>query len=241
MIDPISKKHIGPVKLHLGCQEKYLEGYINIDLPPEAHTVREARVDVEADVRELDCPAGSVDEIRSHHLLEHFSRQEALLLLARWHKWLKIGGLLHVETPDFEESAKKFIAGNIDDQFQLARHIFGSHEASWAYHKDFWSENKFRYVLSELGYGDFRFEKISNNLEAKAPFLRGKVPAVGEKLLKNLGPLGFNALPNIVCYAKKIKKGLDYRAQIRRILEKSLVGRETKMLDVWMEEVEGKV
>ena len=111
MIDPISKKHIGPVKLHLGCQEKYLEGYINIDLPPEAHTVREARVDVEADVRELDCPAGSVDEIRSHHLLEHFSRQEALLLLARWHKWLKIGGLLHVETPDFEESAKKFIAG----------------------------------------------------------------------------------------------------------------------------------
>ena len=95
--------------------------------------------------------------------------------------------------------------------------------------------------MSELGYGDFRFEKISNNLEAKAPFLRGKVPAVGEKLLKNLGPLGFNALPNIVCYAKKIKKGLDYRAQIRRILEKSLVGRETKMLDVWMEEVEGKV
>jgi predicted SAM-dependent methyltransferase len=71
-----------PIKLHLGCQEKYLEGYVNIDLPQSEHTVRKAKVDVYADVRTLSYPVGSVDEVRSHHLLEHFSRQEALLLLA---------------------------------------------------------------------------------------------------------------------------------------------------------------
>lgn len=230
-----------PIKLHLGCQEKYLKGYINIDLPESEHTVRKAKVDKYADVRELSYPAESVDEVRSHHLLEHFSRQEALLLLARWHKWLTMGGLLHVETPDFEESAKKFLKGNLDDQFQLARHIFGSHEAGWAYHKDFWSENKFRFVLRELGYGDFRFDKISNNVESKFPVLKGTFIAKQERLLKKLGPLGFNNLPNIVCYAKKVMKDIDYRAVIRRILEKSLVGRETKILDVWTKEVEGKI
>lgn len=226
-----------PIKLHLGCQEKYLEGYVNIDLPQEAHTVEKAKVDVEADVRILSYEMETVDEVRSEHLLEHFSRQEALLLLARWHKWLKIGGVLHVETPDFEESAKKFLNGSLDDQFMFARHIFGSHEAEWAYHKDFWSESKFCYVLRELGYGDFRFDKISNNVESKLPVLKGTFIAKQEIFLKKLGPLGFNNLPNIAAYAKKVVKDVDYRAVIRRILEKSLVGREKKILDVWMKEI----
>ena len=88
------------IKLHLGYQEKYLKGYINIDLPPEDHTVQEVRADKFADVRELEYEPESISEIRSHHLLEHFSRQEALMLLAEWHKWLIPGGLLVVETPD---------------------------------------------------------------------------------------------------------------------------------------------
>lgn len=229
------------LKLHLGCQEKYLEGYVNIDLPPDAHTVEKAKVDLEADVRTLSYERETVDEVRSEHLLEHFSRQEALVLLARWHKWLKMGGVMHAETPDFEESAKKFLKASIDEQFMFGRHIFGSHEADWAYHKDFWSESKYTYVLRELGYGDFRFDKISNNLESKIPALKGSFIAKQEGILNKLGPLGFNNLPNIVCYAKKTVKDVDYKAVIRKILEKSLVGRETKILDVWMRDVEGRV
>ena len=228
----------GKIKLHLGCQEKYLDGYINIDLPPDKHTVQKVKADLYTDVRNLSYPENSVDEVRSHHLLEHFSRQEALLLLARWHRWLKMGGLLHVETPDFEESAKKFLAGSLSEQFALARHIFGSHEAQWAYHRDFWSENKFRYVLQELGYGDFRFEKFSNNVESKLPVLRGSFIIKQEKWLKKLAPLGFNALPNIVCYTRKVRRDVVYRRVIREILKKSLVGRESKILDVWMKEVD---
>ncbi len=226
-----------PLKLHLGCQEKYLEGYVNVDLPPEAHTVQKAKVDIYGDVRTISYPAESVDEVRSEHLLEHFSRHEALTLLARWHRWLKMGGMIHVETPDFEESAKKFLKGSIDEQFMFARHIFGSHEADWAYHKDFWSENKYRSVLRELGYGDFRFEKISNNVESKFPALKGSFIAKKEKYLKHLSPLGFNNLPNIICFATKVVKDVDYRAAIKKILGKSLVGRETKILDVWMKDV----
>lgn len=226
------------VKLHLGCQEKYLKGYINIDLPPEKHSVQEVKADKYADVRELVYEEASVDEIRSHHLLEHFSRQEALVLLSRWHKWLKIGGVLVVETPDFEESAEKFVSSSLDDQFVLARHIFGSHEASWAYHKDFWSEQKFRYVLESLGFGKFRFEKFSNNLEQKIPMLKNTPIARQEGLLGRISKFGFNNLPNIICYAEKVRRDIDYKAVIRKILYKSLVGREKKILDVWMKEVD---
>ena len=230
-----------PIKLHLGCQEKYLKGYINIDLPPAEHTVQTVRADKYADIRTLYYEPNTVDEIRSHHLLEHFSRQEALFLIARWHKWLKPGGLLVVETPDFEESARKFIHGTLDDQFVLARHIFGSHEAEWAYHRDFWSENKFRYVLGELGFGYFRFEKFSNNLEQKIPVLRNTFVAKQEKILQRLGKLGFNALPNVICYAHKTGDNVDYEGVIRRVLEKSLIGRESKMREVWMKDIKGKI
>ena len=229
------------IKLHLGCQGKYVEGYVNIDLPSESHPVEKEKVDVYADVRELIYADESVDEVRSHHLLEHFSRQEALLLLARWHRWLKMGGMVHIETPDFEESAKKFLHSSIKEQFVFGRHIYGSHEAAWAYHKDFWCESKYRYVLTKLGFGEFRFDKISNNLEAKIPVLRGAMTKKSENLLKPLSPLGFNRLSNIVCYAKKVKNIGDYPSIIREILSLSLVGRETKILDVWMKDIQGKI
>lgn len=228
------------IKLHLGCQEKYLPGYVNIDLPPSEHTAQEVKADLYADVRDLDYESNTIDEIRSHHLLEHFSRQEALLLVARWHRWLKIGGLLVVETPDFEESAKKFVVSNIDDQFLLARHIFGSHEASWAYHKDFWSEIKYRYVLNKIGFGDFKFEKFSNNLESKVPLAKSIGLSKAEGVLKKLSKIGFNFLPNIVCYAKKARNESDYPSVITKILEKSMVGREVKILEVWLSDLKGK-
>ena len=100
---------------------------------------------------------------------------------------------------------------------------------------------KYRYVLEKLGYDDFKFEKFSNNLESKIPALKGSFVAKQEGMLRAFGPLGFNALPNIVCYAKKTKKDVDYSAAIRSILEKCLVGREEKILDVWMRDVEGKI
>lgn len=229
------------VKLHLGCQNNYLEGYVNVDLPPSEQTVERVRADIYQDVRRLSYPDNIVDEIRSHHLLEHFSRQEALLLLARWHRWLKKGGLLVVETPDFQTSVKKFMeAKNMEDRFPFGRHIFGSQEASWAQHQDFWYEDKFRYVLSLLGYNDFHFEKFSNNLEQKISSFR-KIKITQEKFLKNFKKIGFNNMPNIICFAKKTREDIDYEMVICNILSLSLVGREKMMLNIWMRDIFGKV
>ena len=184
----IPKNHSGPVRLHLGCQSEYLEGYINIDLPPDAQTVETVRADIFADVRDLVYDPGTVDEVRSHHLLEHFSRAEAMVLLARWHKWLKVGGTLVVETPDFEESARKFLHASFEEQCKLGRHIFGSQEAAWAIHKEYWYEKKYKHILERLGFGSIRCEKFANNLAKKVPLARHLPSRTVEKVLKPFEP-----------------------------------------------------
>jgi hypothetical protein len=75
-----------------------------------------------------------------------------LALLLRWYRWLRPGGQLRVETPDFEGCIANFSEHSIADQSMILRHVFGSQEAPWAQHRDGWSANRFRYVLGELGF-----------------------------------------------------------------------------------------
>jgi glycosyltransferase involved in cell wall biosynthesis len=144
----------GGLKLNLGCGEHHLPGYTNIDFPPEYHTVQRAlRPDVCADIRELTYPSGSVEEIRMHHVFEHFDRGTAVRLLIEWYEWLKVGGRLVIETPDFERCAQAFVSGCKEaDRSKVLRHIFGSHEAPWAAHFDGWYRAKLELFLGSLGY-----------------------------------------------------------------------------------------
>jgi hypothetical protein len=140
-------------RVHLGCGDVYLRGYLNVDLPPaEGVASGTSRPDVESDAMSVSCPAGTLAEIRLHHLFEHFERTEALALLLRWYRWLAPGGRLTIETPDFEGCIANFSERPVADQGVILRHIFGSQEAAWAQHRDGWSPNRFRYVLGQLGF-----------------------------------------------------------------------------------------
>ncbi len=223
-------------KLHLGCGGRYLQGYINIDFPPSKHTVIIPKADIFKDIRDLEYPENNVDEIRSHHLFEHFTRQEAIKLLLQWRSWLKIGGLLVVETPDFEECAKLFIAiDNLEKQFKLARHIFGSHEAEWALHKDFWSKPKFQFVLDRLGFKIVEIRQDRSYYRKKDSII---AKIVGNLFLpimvKNLTG---DILPNIIVKAKKDSRIIDGRKEAESILSMSLVGTEKSLIDVWLKEI----
>ena len=147
------------LKLHLGCGETYLPGYLNIDFPSSQHTVqRMSKADLYADLRHLEYPTASVQEIRSHHVFEHFDRVTALRLLMDWYGWLKSGAQLVIETPDFRRCAEEFVRSTSPtDQQKLIRHLFGSQEASWAVHYDGWHQAKFQATLTALGFQDLRF------------------------------------------------------------------------------------
>ena len=163
-LDTLKSSHLinneTPIKLHLGCGERHFDDYINIDFPPSEHTwQRIIAADVYADLTAINFPHNSVDEIRSHHVFEHFDRPTALALLCKWHQWLKPGGTLIIETPDLEASLLLLL--NPDDSYEkkqaILRHIFGSHEASWATHYDGWYKQKFETILTLLGFGSMDF------------------------------------------------------------------------------------
>ena len=155
-----AKNHRGKVKLHLGCGETHFEDYINIDFAPSSHTTQVSSVaDCYADIRRLTFPSFSVAEIRLHHVFEHFDRPTVLRLLASWHIWLIERGQIIIEVPDFDRSARRILNPFISwsNKASTMRHLFGSHEADWAYHLEGWNRQRFKHTLDMLGFGAIRF------------------------------------------------------------------------------------
>jgi predicted SAM-dependent methyltransferase len=144
-----------PLRLHLGCGEQHFEGYVNIDYPPAEHNVMTVQADAYADILRLDFPPGSVDEVRLHHVFEHFNRVTALALLIKWHGWLKEGGQLRIETPDLVGSAKTLSSAKSSWKRKMAaaRHLAGDQSAAWGYHLDHWFAERYERTLARLGFG----------------------------------------------------------------------------------------
>lgn len=188
-----AKNHMGKVKLHLGCGEIHLKGYINIDFPSSEHTIQVSSLaDCHTDIRKLNLPPLSVAEIRLHHVFEHFDRPTVLKLLVQWHTWLVGGGQITIEVPDFNRCARKilnpFISWN--NKASTMRHLFGSHEADWAYHLTGWNKQRFKHTLGMLGFEVIGFHysrwKLCYNLTVKA---RKLVSLSRDELAKRAVPL----------------------------------------------------
>jgi len=155
LIDSGIYKTGNPLRLHLGCGSTRLDGYVNVDFPQTEHSVMQVQADVHVDiVKDLTFPDSSVDEIISRHVFEHFSRVIALAQLVKWHSWLKIDGVLLIETPDFLGSINQIVSDDIDYKQQMAivRHLTGDQAADWAFHRDMWWDERFETTLSKLGF-----------------------------------------------------------------------------------------
>lgn len=106
------------IRLHVGCADQRLEGYMNIDCR-------------ETPATDLVCDAWAIDlghndfvaEIYSRHMLEHLDPNDARLALRRWYELLAIGGLLRLVVPDIEFHARQLLGmakGPFEDQMQHA-------------------------------------------------------------------------------------------------------------------------
>lgn len=140
------------MKIELGSGRRPHKGYKTIDVEEYAHP------DYLGDFRDMSFE--NVEEIRSHHLFEHFSRQEAESVLSLWNKWLIKGGKLIIEVPDFEGICEAFVKDRLPDhRYWLCRHAYGSQEAEWAFHRTgYWKEN-LEEILKYHGFEVIGFEK----------------------------------------------------------------------------------
>lgn len=211
-----------PLRLHLGCGENHLDGYINVDYPPDRHAVMTPRADIFADIKQLHFPDNCLDEIRLHHVFEHFNRVEALGLLIRWHRWLRVGGVLHIETPDLAGSAKTILdTVPFKQKCAAVRHLAGDQTETWAYHVDHWFPERFHATFTHMGFGE---PKLRTGTWNKPPFL-ANVTAIGVKTtdlptvkllqaadeLLWLSTVATSELPTYEVWKRQLRNFLAYR------------------------------
>lgn len=138
----------GALRLNLGCGHIALDGYINVDM-------RELpNVDVAAAVDALPFEEGTVDEVFSAHLIEHFPQEELRRkLLPYWYACLKPGGRFGAVTPD--AAAMIAAAGAGTYGFEDFREVlFGTQDYEGDYHFNLLTPDSMTTLLQEAGFVD---------------------------------------------------------------------------------------
>ena len=105
------------LRLHLGCGQRLLEGWVNVDLPGGGHFGKTP--DLEHDLtKPLPYEDATADEVFSSHVFEHFERWTAEDVLTDWVRVLKPGGRIVLEMPCFDK-----IVGYVADCVDAGRPI----------------------------------------------------------------------------------------------------------------------
>lgn len=137
------------MKLHLGCGDKRIDGFINIDLRASNN------VDIVDDVATLQqINNNSVELIYASHVLEHFGRHEYTKVLKRWCECLKPGGVLRLAVPDFEAVVKRY--GKSGNLLELRGLLYGGQNYKYNYHYCAHDFHTLQSDLMDLGFTNIR-------------------------------------------------------------------------------------
>lgn len=96
-----------PLRLHLGCADNYLPGWINLDLARPGR-----QLDLRWDLRRpVPFPAGSIEVIFAEHLLEHLTVCQGLGVVRECRRLLTAGGVLRIGVPDLSRYVSSYQGG----------------------------------------------------------------------------------------------------------------------------------
>lgn len=139
------------MKLHLGCGQRHIPGFVHVDL------LRAPHVDIVGPVEKLPFPAASASLIYASHVLEHFGRFEYKQVLAEWFRVLKPAGILRLAVPDFAACAAIYYeSGLVDGLSGLVGLIVGGQRDGNDYHKMIFDEPFLRRELMTTGFTEVR-------------------------------------------------------------------------------------
>ena len=157
---PLARREQRGLKLHLGCGEVHLDGYINID------ATKSEKVDLCVDIRQIHTVfrPGSVTEVLMIHVLSYLNLWEARVFFRHVHQILEPGGRLIIETPDVAKCAHRLVAseGNNPAYLEAVRGIYafdmGQIESRETYtpYAFGWSAWHLTHELADAGFRDTR-------------------------------------------------------------------------------------
>jgi predicted SAM-dependent methyltransferase len=135
------------LKLHLGCGERYLPGFLHVDSRKLDH------IDVVADIQDLSAfPDNSADMIYHVAVLEHIGRYDTVSTLAEWFRVLKPGGILRSSVPNFEAIVKAYQKWG--DMEMLLGPLYGGQTYDENSHYTMFDRAYYTKCLTEAGFTD---------------------------------------------------------------------------------------
>ena len=140
------------MKLHIGCGEKFLPGYIHLDARAYPHVDYVTKAD---DLSMFE--SNSIEEIYACHILEHFPRvamrfdeQHRGGVLVEWHRVLKSNGILRIAVPDFEAIVEEYKhSKNLELIMGL---LYGGQNYEYNFHYQTYDFNRLKNLLTQVGF-----------------------------------------------------------------------------------------
>ena len=104
----------------------------------------------------IDFPYENVDLIYASHVLEYFSREEALPLLKTWKSKLKTGGILRLAVPDFNSLCRIYYSGVPIEK--ILGPLYGKMPMGdkTIYHKTVYDNDSLVELLREVGFSSIK-------------------------------------------------------------------------------------
>lgn len=144
------------VRLNLGCGEKILAGFVNIDCRnlPGVHVV----LDLEKE--DLPYEDGSADEILLEDFLEHLSGARQRPFLVEVYRVLKPGGRVFIKLPDLGRIAERYcgVTYGVSSEHKgnaeiMAATLYGGQDYESNFHKWGYDWRSLKTILESM---DFR-------------------------------------------------------------------------------------
>lgn len=135
-----------PIKLNIGCRNKPLPTYVNIDIDPNNQLA-----DLIDNGFELNTiKDNSCDLIEAVHMAEHLSLDEFKKALSVWCVKLKAGGTIRLSVPDALKCSSLF---NLTQDRNLVKSMFmGSQLNEWDFHKSMHTYQSLSNDLDSAGF-----------------------------------------------------------------------------------------
>lgn len=135
--------------LNLGCGNKKLPGFINIDerdIPGIEYPL--------TDIRSLTMfTDNSIDYIYVCHVLEHFPRSDTFSVLKEWNRVLKPNGLIRISVPDWDAIVNHYLeTQDLENVLNLLYGARGEEEKNELAHKRIFNFANLRALLYEAGF-----------------------------------------------------------------------------------------
>ena len=106
-------------KIHLGCGNIFVKGWLNIGLFEEGEFPSGKVIEKEGAwilnqdiLKEIDIELGSIKQIYSSHFIEHLELKNHIKILSRCYKYLEAGGIIRISFPNLEFIAKRYVNGD---------------------------------------------------------------------------------------------------------------------------------